>query len=100
MESSFACAQKAASCANSALASYADPRLSYFTGFKKINLDCVIGRHSITIQLPPFNLARLIILKPMEQPISGRFQPASQRRLLNLLCHESDMLNTHTMEVL
>jgi hypothetical protein len=31
--------------------------------FKIINLDCVIGRRGITIQLPPSILAKLIILK-------------------------------------
>jgi hypothetical protein len=35
-------------------------------GFKTINLDCVIGRRDITIQLPPSILAKLIILKPIE----------------------------------
>jgi hypothetical protein len=34
-------------------------------GFKIINLDCVIGRRGITIQLPPSSLAKLIILKPI-----------------------------------
>jgi hypothetical protein len=34
-------------------------------GFKIINLDCVIGRRGITIQLPPSILAKLIILKPI-----------------------------------
>ncbi len=30
-----------------------------------MNLDCVIGGHGITIQLPPSGLAKLIILKPI-----------------------------------
>ena len=62
-------------------------------------LDCVVGRRGMTIQLPPSIFAKLIILKPIEQPINGRFQPASQGLLLNE-CHESAMLNAHTMEVL
>jgi hypothetical protein len=35
--------------------------------FKIINLDCVIGHRGIPIQLPPSSLAKLIILKPIEQ---------------------------------
>jgi hypothetical protein len=35
-------------------------------GFKIINLDCVIGRLGIAIQLPPSILAKLIILKPIK----------------------------------
>ena len=38
---------------------------SFLLGFKIINLDCVIGRRGITIQLPPSILVKLIILKPI-----------------------------------
>ena len=41
-----------------------------FIGFKIINLDCVIGRRSIAIRLPPSILAKLIILKPIETRLS------------------------------
>jgi hypothetical protein len=34
-------------------------------GFKIINLNCVIGRRGIIIQLPLSILAKLIILKPI-----------------------------------
>jgi hypothetical protein len=36
-------------------------------GFKIINLDGVIGRRGIAIQLPPSSLAKLIILKPLDR---------------------------------
>jgi hypothetical protein len=35
------------------------------TGFKLINLDCMIGRRGMTIQLHPSSLAKLIILEPV-----------------------------------
>lgn len=35
-------------------------------GFKIMFLECVIGRSGIVIQLPPFSLARNIILKPID----------------------------------
>jgi hypothetical protein len=35
-------------------------------GFKIINLGCVIGRHSVAIQLPFSSLAKSIILMPIE----------------------------------
>jgi hypothetical protein len=39
--------------------------IPHVIGFTIINLDCVIGRRAITVQLPPSNLAKLIILMPV-----------------------------------
>jgi hypothetical protein len=41
-------------------------------GFKIINLDCVIGRRGIPIQLPPSILAKLIISKPVNCGLGWR----------------------------
>jgi hypothetical protein len=38
-----------------------------------MNLDCVIGRRGIAIQLPPSSLAKLIILKPID-PTFGKLE--------------------------
>ena len=71
-------------------------------GFKIINLDCVIGRRSITIRLPPSSLAKLIILKPI--PIVQNFSFTGRSSLLySRKTHgspDSRVKDVHTCQVL